>query len=311
MIAVENLRKHFGDTVAVDGISFEIKKGEIVGFLGPNGAGKTTTMRILTGFLQPTSGEVALNGHDVGLDPLGVRRSIGYLPESAPLYSDMKVWEYLVFIARAHGVASTKINARVREVAKMCGLSDRLGFDIGHLSKGYRQRVGLAQAMVHDPDILILDEPTSGLDPNQIVEIRGLIKDIGKHKTVILSTHILPEAEATCDRVLIINKGKIVASGTMNELRGRNAAVQLLRVTVEGNTAGVVDGLRGRPSVKHVLVSDGAEKGTTTFEIEIEGEADMRKEITSLLVSKGLALLEVKREGKTLEGIFADLTQGS
>ncbi|MDP3976363.1 MAG: ATP-binding cassette domain-containing protein, partial [bacterium] len=218
MITVEKLRKSYGSFVAVDDISFEIKKGEIVGLLGPNGAGKTTTMRMLTCFFPASSGSITINGADAFEESLKVKQSIGYLPENAPLYGDMKVEEYLDYVADIRQIPSGRKKSRIHQVVEQVGLLPRLQQEIGHLSKGYRQRVGLAQAMLHDPEILILDEPTSGLDPNQIIEIRSLIKEIGKQKTIILSTHILSEAEATCDRVLIISNGKIVASGTAEEL---------------------------------------------------------------------------------------------
>lgn len=310
MIAVDHLRKHYGDFVAVDDISFEIKKGEIVGLLGPNGAGKTTTMRMLTCFMPATSGEISINGSDAFEDPLSVKRSIGYLPETAPLYGDMKVDEYLEYVAELRDIPKNVRKKRVREVAEKTGLLPRLRQDISHLSKGYKQRVGLAQAMIHDPEVLILDEPTSGLDPNQIVEIRSLIKNIGKTKTVILSTHILSEAEATCDRVLIINKGKIVASGTSEQLRSQHKDIALVRVKIEGSGKGLPKKLETVNGVTRVMKLDRAvEKGYSMFEIETESNKDLRKEITQAVVSGGFDLVEVQREGKTLEDVFAELTQ--
>jgi ABC-2 type transport system ATP-binding protein len=310
MISVDHLRKHYGDFVAVDDISFEIKKGEIVGLLGPNGAGKTTTMRVLTCFMPATSGEVTVNGSDAFEDPIEVKRSIGYLPESAPLYGDMKVEEYLDYVAELREIPKSKRKKRIKEVAEQTGLLPRLRQDINHLSKGYKQRVGLAQALIHDPEVLILDEPTSGLDPNQIVEIRSLIKNIGKTKTVILSTHILSEAEATCDRVLIINKGKIVASGTAQELRAQNKEVALVRVKIEGAGKGLPAKLETITGVTRIMKLDrGVEKGYSLFEIETESNEDLRKEITQAVVSGGFDLVEVQREGKTLEDVFADLTK--
>lgn len=312
MIKVDHLRKLYGDFAAVDDISFEIKKGEIVGLLGPNGAGKTTTMRVLTGFLPATSGEVTINGHDVFENPLGVKQSIGYLPENAPLYQDMKVEEYLEYVSDLRGLSKTQKRKRIREVAEQTGLTPRLRQEIGHLSKGFRQRVGLAQALIHDPEVLILDEPTSGLDPNQIIEIRSLIKAIGKEKTVILSTHILSEAEATCDRVLIINKGKIVASGTSQELRAQHKDKVLIRVKIEGAGTGVIKELEKIEGISHVMKLDqGVEKGYSLFEIETESRQDLRKEIIRALVNAGFALVEVKGEGKSLEDVFTALTSGS
>jgi len=309
MIKVDNLKKLYGFFAAVDDISFEIKQGEIVGLLGPNGAGKTTAMRVLTCYLPANSGEVCINDNDVFEDPLAVKSSIGYLPENAPLYQDMKVEEYLEFIARLRNISKSKRRKRIREVADKTGLSNRLRQEISHLSKGYRQRVGLAQAMIHDPDVLILDEPTSGLDPNQIVEIRSLIKDIGKQKTVILSTHILSEAEATCDRVLIINKGRIVASGTAEELRADDKGKTLIRVKIEGDGKGLNSKLDDIEGVTHVLKSDrNVEKGYSMFEIETESNLDLRKEITKVVVDGGFDLVEIQREGKSLEDVFAKLT---
>jgi ABC-2 type transport system ATP-binding protein len=308
MIEVEQLRKNYGDFQAVKDISFTINKGEIVGFLGPNGAGKTTTMRILTGFLEATSGSARLAGFDIAKSPLEVRRRIGYLPESAPLYLEMKVREFLMFLATVHGIDRVKRLARVKEVAELTGIADRLGTDIGHLSKGLRQRVGLCQAMIHDPDILILDEPTSGLDPNQRVEIRGLIKDIGKHKTVILSTHILPEAEATCDRAIIIHEGAIVASGTLEELRGGGVDVQVIRIAVEGSAKGIEDDLKNVDGVVRVLRSDESNTAATKLDVEFEGSRDPRKELMKVLMDGGYDLLEMARENKSFEDVFARLT---
>jgi ABC-2 type transport system ATP-binding protein len=310
MITVDHLRKHYGDFVAVDDISFEIKKGEIVGLLGPNGAGKTTTMRMLTCFMPATSGEITVNGADAFENPLQVKQAIGYLPESAPLYGDMKVEEYLQYVAELREIPKNTRRKRIREVAEQTGLSARLRQDISHLSKGYKQRVGIAQALIHDPEVLILDEPTSGLDPNQIVEIRSLIKNIGKTKTVILSTHILSEAEATCDRVLIINKGKIVAAGTSQELRSQHKEIALVRIKIEGAGKGLPKKLQEIEGVQKVMKLDrGVEKGYSLFEVETVSDKDLRKEITQSVVSGGFDLVEVQREGKTLEDVFADLTQ--
>lgn len=309
MITVQNLRKLYGEFTAVDDISFEIKKGEIVGLLGPNGAGKTTTMRMLTCFLPATSGEINVNGFDAFENPLMVKKSMGYLPENAPLYQDMKVEEYLQYVAEMRGISKTHQRKRIREVADQTGLTPRLRQEISHLSKGYKQRVGIAQALIHNPEVLILDEPTSGLDPNQIIEIRTLIKDIGKEKTVILSTHILSEAEATCDRVLIINKGKIVASGTSQELRANHHDKALVRVKIEGEGRGILKQLEEIKGVVRVMKMDRlVEKGYSMFEIETDANQDLRKEITQAVVNGGFALVEVQREGKTLEDVFAELT---
>src|SRR2546423_222542 len=234
MIQVENLTKDYGPTRAVDRVTFNVRKGEVLGFLGPNGAGKSTTMKILTCYLAPTGGTARVAGFDVFDQSLEVRQRIGYLPEDTPIYRDMTVVELLRFVADVRGMARDKREARIREIGGRCGLGDVAGKLVGELSKGFRQRVGLAQAMLHDPDILILDEPTSGLDPNQIVEIRALIKEVGKEKTVILSTHILQEVQATCSRILIISGGKLVADGTPEALRAREKGGRY-RVVVESN----------------------------------------------------------------------------
>jgi ABC-2 type transport system ATP-binding protein len=250
MIKVENLTKEYGANRAVDQVSFNVRKGEVLGFLGPNGAGKSTTMKILTCFLAPTSGSAQVAGFDVFDQSLEVRQHVGYLPEDTPLYKDMSVLEHLEFAANMHGMTGDRVHARIKEIGGRCGLSDVAGKLVGELSKGYRQRVGLAQAMLHDPDILILDEPTSGLDPNQIAEIRALIKEVGKEKTVILSTHILPEVQATCSRMLIISGGKLVADGTPDELRAREKATRY-RLVVESNGAApeaVKDKVAGSPA---------------------------------------------------------------
>src|SRR4051812_12486480 len=234
MIQVQNLTKDYGPTRAVDGVSFNVRKGEVLGFLGPNGAGKSTTMKMLTCFLAPTGGTAKVAGFDVFDDSLEVRKRIGYLPEDTPIYRDMTVLEFLRFAAEVRGMEPARREQRIKEIGGRCGLGDVAGKLVGELSKGFRQRVGLAQAMLHDPDIVILDEPTSGLDPNQIVEIRSLIKEVGKEKTVILSTHILPEVQATCSRILIISSGKLVADGTPDELRSREKGSRY-RVVVEAN----------------------------------------------------------------------------
>jgi ABC-2 type transport system ATP-binding protein len=232
-ITIENLTKQYGPQRAVDSISFEVKKGEILGFLGPNGAGKTTTMKMITTYLLPDEGGIRVGGKDVVRDAQAVRKLIGYLPEHNPLYTDMPVIDYLEYCASLQDVPKSRIPTQIRRMVDVCGLDREKHKKINELSKGYRQRVGLAQAMIHDPEILILDEPTTGLDPNQIVEIRELIKEIGKEKTVILSTHILPEVEATCDRILIINRGQIVADGTAESLRRQSQGKEVLVVSVE------------------------------------------------------------------------------
>ena len=226
MIEIKNLTKKFGQNLVLDNLSFSVAKGEILGFLGPNGAGKSTTMRIITSFWTPTSGQVIVSGFNIAEQALAARKIIGYLPETVPLYEDMRVFEYLKFIAEIRGLNKSEIKSRIKEVVLVCGLSKVLRQPIEELSKGFRQRVGLAQAIMHQPDILILDEPTTGLDPNQIVEIRDLIKTIGREKTVIFSTHILSEVSATCDRVIIINNGKIAGQGSPNELMEKYGSLE-------------------------------------------------------------------------------------
>jgi ABC-2 type transport system ATP-binding protein len=231
VIEARNISKRYGDTLAVDDVSFSVQRGEIVGFLGPNGAGKSTTMKVLTCYLAPTEGTAEIDGHDIHDDPLAARAAIGYLPENTPLYTDMGVLDFLAYMARLQGVASDRVAARVDEVVRLCDVGPMAHKDIGELSKGYRQRVGLAQALLHDPPVLILDEPTSGLDPAQIVEIRALIRRIAEQKAILLSTHILPEAQNTCDRILIINRGKLVGEGTPGELLNKAAQSEEYTVT--------------------------------------------------------------------------------
>src|SRR5512137_2361504 len=264
MIKVEGLSKRYARTLAVDNISFEVQKGQIVGFLGPNGAGKTTTMRVLTCFLPPSSGSAQIAGFDVLEQPLEVKKRIGYLPETPPLYPEMEVGEYLAFVGRLKGVASGDLKRRLDEVCALCAVVDVRKKLIGHLSKGYRQRVGLAQAIIHNPDVLILDEPTSGLDPHQIIETRDLIKGLAGDHTIILSTHILPEVEATCQRVMIINKGKLVATDTMENLSSRLHGAETVAVEVlsrDGTSSpewvrSVHEKLEKVPGVSRVIAKD-------------------------------------------------------
>ena len=257
MIEVKGVTKTFGETVAVDNLSFEVKRGEVLGFLGPNGAGKTTMMRIITCYMPANDGTVTVAGHDTLADSFHVRERIGYLPESAPLYLDMDVTDYLSFVAQVRGIASDARRDRIKKIAEVCGLEEVIGQDIGTLSKGFRQRVGLAQALIHNPDILILDEPTTGLDPAQIIEIRELIKRIGKEKTVILCSHILPEVSATCDRILIINEGRKVASGTPDELAAATEGNLTVHARIHGAEAEVsqeqysINGGVGRQGQNH------------------------------------------------------------
>ncbi|MBL4654871.1 MAG: ATP-binding cassette domain-containing protein [Bacteroidia bacterium] len=307
-ISVENLSKNYGPQKAVDDISFEVKTGEVLGFLGPNGAGKSTTMKIITCFIAPSSGNVKVGELSIHEDAAEIKKKIGYLPENNPLYLDMAVLDYLRFVAELQNVPKSIIDSRIREMVGYCGLSDEKHKKIGELSKGYRQRVGLAQAMIHDPEILILDEPTSGLDPNQIVEIRNLIKELGKEKTIILSTHILPEVEATCDRILIINKGKLVADGTPESLQQQAQGQEILTIEIEMPNANGVDAttaLQELPSVNTVQkLTDGGNR------LQIQSKPDMssRKPVFQLCVDKGWFLTEMSVVQTKLEDIFRDLT---
>jgi ABC-2 type transport system ATP-binding protein len=311
MIKVENLTKEYGVNRAVDHVSFNVRKGEVLGFLGPNGAGKSTTMKILTCFLAPTSGSAQVAGFDVFDQSLEVRQHVGYLPEDTPLYKDMSVLEHLEFAANMHGMTGDHVHARIKEIGGRCGLSDVAGKLVGELSKGYRQRVGLAQAMLHDPDILILDEPTSGLDPNQIAEIRALIKEVGKEKTVILSTHILPEVQATCSRMLIISGGKLVADGTPDELRAREKATRYRLVLEANGTApdAVKDKVAGVAGVVQCQKVAG-EDGSHTFAIDGQAKSDLRKQLFRAAVDNKWTLLELTREAASLEDVFRNLTTG-
>ncbi len=303
-IQIKNLTKSYGPQVAVNDISFEVRTGEIVGFLGPNGAGKTTTMKIITGYLEADAGDVAIGGTPVNTGQ--TKRHIGYLPEHNPLYLEMPVIDYLHFCAALQGMEAAAIPARIRQMVRDCGLDAEKHKKIGELSKGYRQRVGLAQALIHDPEILILDEPTTGLDPNQIVEIRELIKNIGKQKTVILSTHILPEVEATCDRILIINKGKIVADGTAATLRKQAQGQQVLHVRIEDGPLDMVfEKLQNLPSVALVDILDNA---ASRFEVQSLPETTANRDIFDLCVKNKWALTELVPFETRLEDIFRDLT---
>lgn len=303
-IKIQDLTKTYGVQKAVDNISFEVKTGEILGFLGPNGAGKTTTMKIITGYIESDMGDVTIGGKSVKSGE--TKGNIGYLPEHNPLYLEMPVMDYLGFCASIQGMDKVAIPGRVRKMVKDCGLNAEKHKKIGELSKGYRQRVGLAQAMIHDPEILILDEPTTGLDPNQIVEIRELIKNIGREKTVILSTHILPEVEATCDRILIINKGKIVADGTAATLRKQAQGKQVLRVRIEDADVNTIYGkLQELPSVAMVDIIDAA---NNRFEVQSTRDAISNRDVFDLCVKNKWALTEIIPFETRLEDIFRDLT---
>ncbi len=309
MIEVQMLCKNFGPVEAVRSVSFEVSRGEVVGFLGPNGAGKTTTMRILVGYIPPSSGAARVGGFDVVRDSLDVRRRIGYLPENAPLYHDMQVDDFLATIAEIRRIPKNRVRARLDETVQTCGLGTVLKRDIGELSKGFRQRVGLAAALVHEPDVLILDEPTSGLDPNQIIEIRDLIKAIGREKTILLSTHILPEVSATCGRVLIINDGRIVASGTPDELTLRVGAGSAVVVAVRAPRAEVERRLRSRPGVRDVRVL-AEEAGVTRATVVTSGDGSLAEDLFRCAVEEGWVLSELTPERASLEEVFRALTSG-
>jgi ABC-2 type transport system ATP-binding protein len=311
MIQVENLTKDYGPVRAVNRVTFDVRKGEVLGFLGPNGAGKSTTMKMLTCYLAPSDGSAKVAGYDVFDESLEVRKRIGYLPEDTPLYRDMTVLEYLRFAADVRRMPRERREARIKDIGGRCGLGDVAGKLVGELSKGFRQRVGLAQAMLHDPDILILDEPTSGLDPNQIVEIRELIKEVGREKTVILSTHILPEVEATCGRMIIISGGKLVADGTPESLRARQRGGRY-RVVVEANGVpgeAIRARLAGIGGVNRCEAVAG-EEGTHSFAIDGASADDLRKPLFRAAVDNRWTLLELVRESASLEDVFRNLTTG-
>jgi ABC-2 type transport system ATP-binding protein len=310
-IAVRNLTKEYGSQKAVDDISFDVKTSEILGFLGPNGAGKTTTMKIITCYMPPTAGTIEVDGLDTLQHSIEVRRKIGYLPEMNPLYLDMNVLDYLDYSALLHGIQTSAIQPRIKEMVDVCGIGEVRHKDIGELSKGYRQRVGLAQAMIHDPEVLILDEPTSGLDPNQIVEIRNLIKRLGSAKTVILSTHILSEVQATCNRVLIINEGKIVADGSPEQLKrdftGGESITLELKTNVTDPLEEIAPKLQVIAYVKNVTLLSH-EKGISRFELRVDKGTDVREAAFRLAVSENWVVLELYRKATSLEEVFHKLT---
>jgi ABC-2 type transport system ATP-binding protein len=301
MIKVSGLTKDYGARRAIQNLSFDAQQGEIVGFLGPNGAGKTTTMRILTGYMPPTDGEAIVAGYDVVEESLEVRKRVGYLPETVPLYTDMVVFDYLKFMGELRHIPN--VDDRVDEVLDMVGLLERSNGFIGNLSKGMRQRVGLAQALLHRPEVLILDEPTIGLDPGQVVEVRELIREIGKERTVLLSTHLLHEAQNICDRVLIINKGKIVAEDTTENLQARLIGAERVIVRVRGEADELADTIK---SVKGVRGVETKEDGAVEF--EFASGKDMRPEVAKQIIKSGYDLLELRPLGMSLEEIFLELT---
>jgi gliding motility-associated transport system ATP-binding protein len=309
MIQVQNLTKRFGPTLAVSDVSFEVQKGEILGFLGPNGAGKTTTMRVITGYLPPSEGRVRVADYDVVEEPLEAKRRTGYLPESPPVYPDMTVAEYLAFVARIKGVPRREIMKRAAEVSEKCAISetDVQKKQIGKLSKGYRQRVGLAQALIHNPEVLVLDEPTAGLDPKQIIETRQLIKGLAGQHTIVLSTHILPEVSKTCQRVVVINAGKVVAVGAPDELTRRLQGFETVQVTVEGPAPAIISKLQSVPGVNLVEPRE-ASGPRVTLEVHSEKGKDVRAELARAVVESGWPLFELKTSGLSLEDIFLKLT---
>jgi len=308
MIEVKNLSKSYGSFTAVDNISFLISKGEVVGFLGPNGAGKTTTLKIVTCYMPPTHGQVRVADFDIFDHSIDVRKRIGYLPESNSLYLEMGVYEYLEYIARLRALPISTIKTRIKRVVDLCGLGDAIQKDIGELSKGFRQRVGLAQAMIHDPEILIMDEPTSGLDPNQIIEIRELIKELGKEKTVMLSTHVLSEVQATCGRVLIINRGRIVADGTKEELQSMVQGKERIYLELKAPQDDAREALARVPGIENISEPSRVNPEHAAFELEVQSDQDIREAIFYWAVERQWAILEMKRETVSLEDIFRKLT---
>lgn len=325
MIEADGLSKRFGSLRALDKVSFEVKQGEVVGFLGPNGAGKSTAMRILTCFISGTSGTAKVHGFDVFDNPLEVRRKIGYLPQRAPLYGEMSVWEYMKFVADMRELDPSTFKKRMRNIVEVCGLAQVLGKDIRNLSHGYRQRVGLGQALIHDPPILILDEPTSDLDPNEKAEVIRYIKEVGKERTILLSTHNLSEVEAACARAIIVSKGRVVADGPLDDIRARSGKVRYV-VTVHEQKVFEGEGSRasGRKPPTAQEVQDALAKlpgVTSVSELPTDDRAhsfqllgalggDVRPDVFALVVAKGWLLLELRRESQTLEDVFKVLTKG-
>jgi ABC-2 type transport system ATP-binding protein len=307
VIKVENLTKKYAGFTAINNITFEVGKGEIVGFLGPNGAGKSTTMRILSSFMPATSGRASVAGYDVFEKSLEARTHLGYMPENVPLYTDMRVTEYLVYRAQLKGVTGRRLKERVGDVKELCGLKEVENRIIQTLSKGYRQRVGLADALVHEPDLLILDEPTIGLDPNQIRSVRELIKNLGRHHTILLSTHILPEVEATCSRVIIINRGRIEASDTPDNLRRQLRGAGGIRLEANtGNEDGVAE-LQKIAGVKDVSIQE--EEGEwKRFLVRADANADLREEVFRLAADRHWRVRELSQRGATLEDVFVEMT---
>ncbi len=310
MIAIENLKKNYGETQALAGISFHVPKGQVVGFLGPNGAGKSTTMKILTGYIEPSAGSVQVGGINVEHDPVAARKRIGYLPESNPLYDEMMVQEYLEYCADMREIPRSERQSRIQGAVDRCGLGPVRHKDIAELSKGFRQRVGLAQAILHDPDLLILDEPTTGLDPNQVIEIRNLIKELGQEKTVLMSTHILPEVQATCSRVLIVSNGQVVADDAPEKLveSGGQIQVELCpRTDTAISGQDVREMLTGLPGVSDVVAAEPQEDGGQAYLLRI-GETDPRRALFDAAVDAGLIIMRLEQQRVSLEDTFRRLT---
>jgi ABC-2 type transport system ATP-binding protein len=307
MIRAQNLTKTYAGRPAIVDVTFSAEKGEILAFLGPNGAGKTTTMRILTGFLPPTSGRAWIAGHDVTEDSMEVRKRVGYLPETVPLYKDLTVTGYLDFVGRLKGMDRSQRRRRIGTILEECGIWDVKDRTIGKLSKGYRQRVGIAQALLNDPEVLILDEPTVGLDPKQIIEIRELIKNLSGQRTIVLSTHILPEASLLCDRVLIINKGRIVTDDRTEDLKYRLRKAAVFEVHVRGEEEAVRSTLEGMPQVRAVSLLDRPEDGSVRFRVESRDNQDIREELARRVVEAGCGLLGLATPDLSLEDIFLQL----
>ncbi len=309
MIQVENLTKYYHTLCAVDQINFDIQKGEILGLLGPNGAGKTTTLRMLTGYLQPSAGNIHVKGLSIDKHTLEIKKILGYLPESAPLYHDMLVFDYLTYVAAIRQINGDKKIERIRHLADLCGINEVMHQPIGELSKGYKQRVGLAHSMMNDPEVLVLDEPTSGLDPNQIVEIRKIIKEIGKEKTIILSTHILSEAEATCDRIVIISQGKIVADGSAENLKQSTRGKNIMNLSVQNTDFKTVQetlaAIKGIDEVTRISETSGI----LNISLSYASTADLRPEVYGRIKETDWILLEFHQETQSLENIFRELTK--
>lgn len=308
MIEIRNLVKYYGEKAAVNDISFTVEKGEILGFLGPNGAGKSTTMNILTGYLSATSGSVTINGHDILEEPQQAKSCIGYLPENPPLYLDMTVLEYLKFVSDLKGVSSGERIQGLAHIMKMVRIADVAERLIKNLSKGYRQRVGIAQAMIGNPDVLVLDEPTVGLDPKQIIEIRNLIKELGKQHTVILSSHILPEVQAVCERVVIIDQGKIAAIDTPAGLSRKMAKSSSFQLVVEGPADRIISKLRDLEGVSRAKKILDKENNVSLFEIENAPDTDIRRQVFFLMAENKWPIIEMKSLDPTLEDIFLKVT---